>query len=84
MNFKLEECKSKKSCIAKPIKPIKLNLNKLPDKFKILTKTPIVVIAEIKGYQVIIHKHGEIRFKTNKIEKEMEQIVQEIYKKTIK
>ena len=80
MDFEIKPCKTRATYSVKPKKNIKLDLSKLKDKFKIKAETPIAAVIEVEGEEVIVHRYGEIRFKTLKDENKIKRISEMIYK----
>lgn len=77
--FNIKPCKTKAAYSVKPIKKIKLDLNKIKNHFKVSIFTPIcMVIEEHKG--IVVHNHGEILFKKLKDEAKIKKISEKIYK----
>jgi len=77
--FILKLCKSKDSYTVK--KNTKLDLNKLSKEFKTIVKTPILLIIKVDDHEVIVHNHGELKFKDLKDEEKIKKIARRIYGK---
>jgi len=80
MEFKLEKCKDKGAFSAKPFKPFHLNLAGIRKEFKVLEDTPILLLIEVEGFEVIAHVHGELMFKNPGDLEKMRKVAEEIYK----
>ena len=78
--FEIKICKTKAAYAAKPKRHLKMNLEKLKNKYNIKADAGIVLIADIDGEDVIIHSFGEILFKGCKDIKKMHRIAEDIYK----
>ncbi|MBT7902360.1 HesA/MoeB/ThiF family protein [Candidatus Woesearchaeota archaeon] len=76
--FTIQKCKTKAGWSAKPTKQLKLNLNNIKKKFKLIMDTPILIVIEKKG-EIIVHNYGELLFKDLKDEQEIKKIAKEIY-----
>ena len=79
-NFRINKCKTKAAYSARPIKNIKLDLNKLKQKFNTKVETPILIIIEEQGHEIIIHKHGEVLFKDLEDQNLIKEIARKIFK----
>lgn len=79
ISFSLMKCKTKAGYSAKLKTQQKLNLEAIKKKFKVVLETPILLVIEVKGMEVIIHGYGELLFKESHDSSVMEKIVQEIY-----
>ncbi|HII14790.1 MAG TPA: hypothetical protein HA362_00595 [Nanoarchaeota archaeon] len=80
MEFRLEKCKDKGAYSAKPVKPVKLNLNAVKSKFKVIADTPILLVIEADGFEIVAHSHGELMFKNPGDMDRMRKAAEEIYK----
>ncbi len=80
MDLEIKPCKTRATFSVKPKKNIKLDLSRLKDKFKIRAETPIAAVIEIEGEEIIVHRYGEIRFKTLRDENKIRKISELIYK----
>jgi len=80
MEFEIKPCKTKATYSVKPKKNVKLDLSKLKNKFKIKIETPIASVIEFEGEEIIVHRHGEIRFKTLRDEEKIKRISDMVYK----
>jgi len=77
--FEIKPCKTKAAYSVKPVKNINLDLEKIKKRYKTIVDTPItIVIGDFGG--LVIHKHGQITFKTLKDEKKIKRIANKIYK----
>jgi len=77
--FAVKFCKTKAAYSAKPTKNIKLNFDKIRKEMKILVDTPIVLISEEEGEEIIIHSYGELVFKNCKDNEKISRISKKIY-----
>jgi hypothetical protein len=77
--FKIKLCKTKAAYSIKPDKRLKLDLDKIKNKFKVIVDTPLLLVIDKDG-EIIIHKHGELVFKQLKDEAKIKKIAQYIYK----
>ncbi len=77
--FDIKLCKTKAAWTVNPKKNIKIDLNKLKSKYKTLIDTPILVVINADGEEIIVHNYGEIMFKTLKDEKKIESLARKIY-----
>jgi len=81
MEFEIKPCKTRAAYSVKPKKNIKLDLAKLKE-FKIKAETPIASVIDIDGEEIIVHRYGEIKFKTLRDEAKIRKIAEKIYEKT--
>ena len=79
MDLEIKPCKTRATFSVKLKKNVKLDLSKLKDRFKIKAETPIASVIETEGEEIIVHKYGEIRFKTLKDESKIKKIAEKIY-----
>jgi len=82
MEFEIKPCKTRAAYSVKPKKNIKLNLSKLKGNFRIKAETPIATVIEVDGEEIIVHRHGELKFKKLRDENKIKKIAEEIYEKT--
>ena len=78
MEFTVEPCKTKAAYSVKPKRKCSIDLSKLKD-FKIIAETPVAAVVEIEDEQVIVHKYGELKFKTLKDEEKIKKIAELIF-----
>jgi adenylyltransferase/sulfurtransferase len=78
-DFTVQKCKTRKGWSAKPKRNIKLNLNDIKKKFKVILDTPILLVIDHEG-EIVIHDYGELLFKELKDEQRIKKISDEIYK----
>jgi len=79
MELEIKPCKTKATFSVKPKRQITIDLPKLKNKFKIKIETPIASVIEFEGEEVIVHRHGELKFKTLKDEDKIRKIAEMIY-----
>lgn len=79
MEFKLEKCRDKGAYSAKPLKAVKLNLSAVKQHFKVLEDTPILLLIEEGGFEIIVHRHGELMFKNPGDLEKMRLIAEKVY-----
>ncbi|RME54453.1 hypothetical protein D6777_03740 [Candidatus Woesearchaeota archaeon] len=77
--FKVTKCKDKAVYSAKPLKTLKLDLEKISKSFETLEKTPILLLVKIDGHEIIVHRHGELMFKDCTNINKITQISEKIY-----
>lgn len=63
----------------KPTKNIRLSLGLIEKKYKTLLTTPIAVVIEISGTQIVVHSTGTLLFKKERNQKIIEKVAKEIY-----
>ena len=78
MEFTIEPCKTKAAYSAKPKKKCSLDFSKLKD-FNIVLETPIATVVKIEGEEIIVHKYGELKFKTLKDKEKIKKIAEKIF-----
>jgi len=84
MDFEIKPCRTRATYSAKPRKNVRLDLSKLKDSFKIKIETPVASVIDADGEEIIVHKYGEIKFKTCKDKDKIKKIAEEIYEKIAK
>lgn len=77
VNYIIKKCKTKATYSVKFNR--KIDLKKIKRNYKIVLKTPILLVAEIDGEEVIVHAYGEILFKRCRDYAKVEKIAEEIY-----
>ena len=77
--FTVKPCKEKGGMSAKPLKNIRINLDKIRSNFKVVMDTPVLVVIETDDHQVIVHNYGELIFKDLTEEDKIRQIAEKIY-----
>ena len=80
MEFEIKPCKTKATFSVKPKGKMDIDLPKLKNRFKVKIETPIASVIEFEGEEIIVHRHGEIRFKTLKDENRIRHIAEIIYR----
>jgi molybdopterin-synthase adenylyltransferase len=78
--FKVAKCKTRAAYSVKPNKQIKLDLGKIKKNFKTVLDTPIVVVIESDGVEIIVHNYGELVFKKFDDEKKIKEIAEKVYR----
>ena len=78
-DFTLKLCKTKAAYSVKPFRNVRLNLNQIKNAYDPVIETPLLLIINVKGYEVIVHNYGELIFKDLKNELIIKQIAKEIY-----
>lgn len=73
------KCKTKAGYSAKLQKQQKLNLEAIKKKFKIVLETPILLVIEMEGIEIIVHGYGELLFKKGDDFELMENIAEQVY-----
>ena len=77
--FRIEKCRDKAVYSAKLDKPRRLDLKRIAAKFKTIQDTPIVLVVEVDGVEVIVHRHGELLFKNCNDMEKLRKIAEKIY-----
>lgn len=78
-NFKIDYCKSKAGYSAKLDRNRNMDFNKLKKNFNVVMDAGIVLVLKIDNEEIIVHKYGELIFKTLKDKKKIEKIAEKIY-----
>ncbi|MFC1753912.1 hypothetical protein ACFL96_11075 [Thermoproteota archaeon] len=78
IQFSVSECKTKAATAVKPVKKIKLDLDKIRKNFEIVLDTDILLVIR-KEDEIIIHNYGELLFKTMTDEDKIRKIARKIY-----
>ncbi len=81
VGFTVAKCRTKAAFTAKPNKNIKLNLENLRKNFSVVMDTPILLVVNKDGFEVIVHGYGELVFKNTDDVDKIREIAQEIYGK---
>ncbi len=79
ISFTVERCKTKAGYSARLSREMKLDLDAVAGKFKVLLRTPILLVLNTEEGEVIVHRYGEILFKEGKDPAVMRKIAAEIY-----
>tara|TARA_Y100000310_G_C20574364_1_gene759727 strand:+ start:738 stop:992 length:255 start_codon:yes stop_codon:yes gene_type:complete len=83
MLYEIKECKTKAAFAAKPLKNFRLNLEMIKSKFDTSFDSSILLVVKVNGEEVIVHKHGELIFKTLSKEEKISPIAEAIYHESI-
>jgi len=78
--FEIKLCKTKSAIIVKPIKNLKLDLARMNSRFNVIAQTSIASVLRFDNEEVVVHRYGDIYFKSLKDESLINKIAQEIYK----
>lgn len=85
MDFTIKKCKSKATYSTKPKKNIKLDLSRIKQRLgKVIIDTPITLVMDVEGEEIIVQKYGEIMFKKCEDKEKIRKISERIYKIGIK
>lgn len=79
VEFKIELCKDKGGYSAKPVKNLRLDLDKIRKKFKVIQDASIVLVIKDK-FEIIVHEYGELTFKECNYMEYIEKTAKKIYK----
>ena len=80
MEFEIAPCKKKGGISAKPKKQIKLNLDKIKNKYEVLLDTPILIVVKHEDVgEVVIHSYGEMIFKDSRNKEKIEEFANGIF-----
>ena len=79
IDFSLGKCKTKATFSAKLKRPRKLNLEKIGERYKVTLETPILVVIDVRGVELIVHGYGELLFKNCEDTDLMNKIAKEVY-----
>ena len=79
IRFSLGKCKSRAGFSAKLQQQGKLNLDTIKKQFRVLLETPILLVVEVEGMEILVHKYGELLFKNGTDIMLMETVAKEIY-----
>lgn len=77
--FEIKECKSKGGYTVKPLKNLKLDFAKIKKNFKIIFDSPIALVIQEDGIEIVIHKYGELLVKKCRDIKKIETLAKRIY-----
>jgi len=76
--FKIENCKDKGAYSAKPLKNLKLDLDKIRKEYKVIKDAKIGLVIKDK-YEIVVYEYGEIMFKGCSDMHFMERTARKIY-----
>ncbi len=79
MELEIKPCRTKETYSVKLKKKCDIDMSKLKENFKIKVETPVASVIEIEGEEIIVHKYGEIRFKTLKDKEKIKKISEKIF-----
>ncbi|MEA3430475.1 MAG: hypothetical protein U9R08_04335 [Nanoarchaeota archaeon] len=79
MDYKIKPCKTKAAFSVKPDQKLRLDFNKIKERFEVILDNPIALVIKIKGVEIVVHDYGEMLFKTLKNVQQITEIVDEIY-----
>lgn len=57
----------------------KIDLSRIKKKYKVLLETPLLLVVEKDGAEMIVHQYGEVIFKKAKDYNQIEKLAEEIY-----
>ncbi len=77
--FHIRKCKKKGAWAVNPLEERVLDLETIKGKFETIFTSPKVVLVKVEGYEVIVHKEGELLFKDCDEAKKIKKIAKEIY-----
>ncbi len=77
--YEIRMCDTKNQYYSRPLVEMKIDLNKLKKKVKVIVESPIVMICDIDGVECLIQKHGEIFFRDTNDKKKMKMIAGKVY-----
>lgn len=60
--FEIRPCRSRAALEAVPKKNLRVNLESVKKRFKVIAETPIAVVID-SGCEVIVHRYGKLTFK---------------------
>ena len=84
VDFTVEKCKTKATYSAKLKKQQQLSLDTIKKKVKIVLETPILLVIEEEGVQLVVHKYGELLFQNCQDVPLMERIAEKIFQLGLK
>lgn len=79
ISFTVERCKTKAGYSARLSREMKLDLDAVAGKFKVLLRTPLLLVLNTEEGEVIVHGYGELLFKEGRELTAMKKIAAEIY-----
>ncbi|PIN76993.1 hypothetical protein COV17_00060 [Candidatus Woesearchaeota archaeon CG10_big_fil_rev_8_21_14_0_10_36_11] len=79
IDFIIAKCKTKAAFSAKLKSSQKLNLENVKKKFTVILETPILLVIQEKGIEIIVHGHGELLFKKCTDTNLMKRIAAKVY-----
>ena len=81
LNFTLEKCKTRAGYSAKLPSSRKLNLVKIKKEFETILETPILLVIQERGLEIVVHGYGELLFKNGTAEQleVMRKVAEKVY-----
>ncbi len=76
-SYVIKKCKTRAAFSVRFNK--KIDLLKIKKKYKVLLETPLLLVVEKEGAEMIIHQYGEVIFKKAKDYIQIEKLAEEIY-----
>ena len=81
LSFILERCKTKAGYSAQLHSSRKLNLDKIKQHFVVVLATPILLVIQEQGLEIVVHGYGELLFKNGAAGQEelMKKVAEQVY-----
>lgn len=77
--FEIKECKTKAGYTVKPLKKTKVDFAKIRKSFQVVFDSPLVLVIQEEGMEIVIHIYGELLIKNTKDKEKMQSIARRIY-----
>ena len=78
--FKITRCKTKGGISVKPVTNIKPDFEKIKQRYIVLFESPVALLVKIDDCEVVVHKYGELLFKTCVDWSKLKGVAEKIYK----
>jgi len=76
-SYVIKKCKTRAAFSVRFNK--KIDLSKIKKRYKVLLETPLLLVVEKEGAEMIVHQYGEVIFKKAKDYNQIEKLAEEIY-----
>ncbi|HLC80958.1 MAG TPA: HesA/MoeB/ThiF family protein [Candidatus Nanoarchaeia archaeon] len=76
-SYTIKKCKTRAAFSVRFNK--KIDLSKIKKRYKVLLETPLLLVVEKDGAEMIVHQYGEVIFKKARDYSQIEKLAEEIY-----
>jgi len=81
--FEVKKCKTKAAYSTKLTQQGQLDLSRIKSKFPTTFESPILLVINVDGYEIVVHKYGELLFKNGTDENKIRRIAEQVYHESI-
>jgi len=79
MEFEITPCKTREKFKVRPKKNVRIDMDRLKAKFKVKIYTPVACIINVDSEEIVVHRYGELRFKTLQDKEKIKKISAKIF-----